>query len=87
MDTKIKKTNKRRFEGVVVSDKMQKTRVVEVSRRIKHPRYHKYYRVTKRFSAHDENNIYMLGESVIIEEAKPLSRTKRWVIVEKVTKK
>lgn len=78
--------NKRRIEGVVVSDKMQKTRVVAVSRLKKHPKYLKYYRVTTKFKAHDEENAYKKGDKVIIEETRPLSREKRWRIVEKVTK-
>lgn len=71
----------RRLSGVVVSDKMQKTRVVAVSRMKKHPKYLKYYRVTNRFKAHDEANEYKAGDEVIIEEMRPLSRDKRWRIV------
>lgn len=72
---------KRRLSGVVVSDKMQKTRVVAVSRLKKHPKYLKYYRVTQRFKAHDEENAYKTGDAVVIEEARPMSRDKRWRIV------
>ena len=75
---------KRRLSGVVVSDKMQKTRVVAVSRLKKHPKYLKYYRVTRRFKAHDEANEYKKGDEVMIEEARPLSRDKRWRIVGRV---
>jgi small subunit ribosomal protein S17 len=63
---------------------MQKTRVVAVSRLAKHPKYLKYYTVTKRFKAHDENNEYKKGDTVVIEECRPLSRDKRWKIVGKV---
>jgi len=73
----------RRLQGIVVSDKMNKTRVVAVTRLKKHPRYLKYYKVTKRFKAHDENNEYKVGDKVIIEETRPLSKEKRWRIVGK----
>jgi len=70
----------RKLQGIVVSDKMNKTRVVAVTRLKKHPRYLKYYKVTKRFKAHDENNEYKVGDKVIIEETRPLSKEKRWRI-------
>ena len=75
--------NKRILEGVVVSDKMAKTRVVAVSRLKKHPKYQKYYHVTNKFKAHDEKNEYMAGDKVIIQESRPLSRGKRWIIIAK----
>lgn len=75
---------KRRISGVVVSDKMQKTRVIAVSRLKKHPKYLKYYKVTTRFKAHDELNEYKTGDNVVIEEMRPMSRDKRWRIIEKV---
>ena len=75
---------KRKLKGVVVSDKMQKTRVVEISRFKKHPRYLKYYKVSTRFKAHDESNEYKTGDKVVIEETRPLSREKRWTITGKV---
>ena len=82
MKNKQVKRNKirRKLEGVVVSDKMQKTRVVEVIRFKKHPLYKKYFKVSKRFKAHDENNEYKVGNKVIIEETRPLSKEKRWRI-------
>jgi small subunit ribosomal protein S17 len=86
MTDKQKKVNIRKFEGVVVSDKAEKTRVVAVTRLTKHPRYEKYYKVTKRFPAHDEKNEYKIGDIVIIEETRPLSKTKRWKIARKVEK-
>jgi len=70
----------RKLQGVIVSDKMNKTRVVAVTRFKKHPRYLKYYKVTKKFKAHDEKNEYKLGDKVIIEETRPLSKEKRWRI-------
>ena len=75
--------NKRKIEGVVVSDKMTKTRVVAVERAKKHKRYLKYYKVTSRFKAHDEENQYKVGDKVIIEETRPLSKDKRWMIIGK----
>ncbi len=74
---------RRRLTGTVVSDKMQKTRVVAVERLKKHPTYLKYYRVTQRFKAHDEENAFKAGDRVVIEETRPLSRDKRWRIVGK----
>jgi len=75
---------RKRLEGIIVSDKMQKTRVVKVERFKKHPRYLKYYRVSKKFKARDEKNEYKKGDKVIIEETRPLSKEKRWRIVEKI---
>ena len=77
-------TTKRRLTGTVVSDAMDKTRVVAVDRSKKHARYHKYFTVTTRFLAHDEQNAYHRGDTVIIEETRPLSARKRWVIVERI---
>ncbi|MCX6702852.1 MAG: 30S ribosomal protein S17 [Candidatus Wolfebacteria bacterium] len=74
---------KRKLEGTVVSDKMQKTRVVAVTRLKKHPRYAKYYKVTAKFKAHDENNEYKIGDKVLMEEVRPLSKDKRWNILSK----
>jgi len=84
MTNQIKKKIRRRLEGVVVSDKMNKTRVVAVTRLKKHPKYHKYYKVTKRYKAHDEKNEYKIGDRVVIQETRPLSKEKRWIIVEKL---
>ncbi len=70
----------RKLQGIIVSDKMQKTRIVEVERLKKHPRYQKFYKVTQRFKAHDEKNEYKTGEKVIIQDSRPLSKDKRWVI-------
>lgn len=73
---------KRRLSGTVVSDKMQKTRVVEIMRLKKHPRLKKYMKVTLRVKAHDEGNKFHTGDSVVIEETRPLSKEKRWTIVD-----
>jgi len=68
-------------EGVVVSDKMQKTRVVRVERVYRHPRYQRVVRSAKRLKAHDEGNASRTGDRVLIEETRPLSREKRWRIL------
>ena len=73
----------RKITGIVVSDKMAKTRVISVSRLKKHPRYLKYQTLTTRFKAHDENNEFHTGDKVVIEETRPLSKDKRWKIVGK----
>lgn len=77
--------NKRHIVGIVISDAMQKTRVVAVDRLKKHPKYQKYYTVTSAFKAHDEKNEYKKGDKVVIEETRPLSREKRWVIIKKIS--
>ncbi len=70
-------------EGIVVSDKMQKTRVVAVSITKRHPQYLKQYVVHSRFKAHDEKNEYKEGDKVIIQATRPLSKEKRWTIIAK----
>jgi len=81
------KTNEakgRKLQGVVVSDKMKKTVVVAISNLKLHSKYKKYFNVTKRFKAHDENNEYKVGDKVVIQETKPMSKEKRWMVVGKV---
>jgi len=68
--------------GVVVSDKMDKTVVVEVKRLVAHPLYHKIIRRRKKFKAHDPENACQVGDKVLIEETRPLSRDKRWRVKE-----
>jgi len=72
------KANKKQFIGLVASDKMQKTVVVEVTRRMRHPVYSKYIKRRKRYHAHDEENSCKAGDRVLIEECRPLSARKRW---------
>jgi small subunit ribosomal protein S17 len=67
-------------EGVVVSDTMQKTRVVRIERVYRHPRYQRVVRSAKKLKAHDENNESRVGDRVIVEETRPLSKEKRWRI-------
>lgn len=77
------KTSTRRvLTGQVVSNKMDKTAVVKVTRRVPHPLYKKYVKISKRFHVHDEGNICNIGDEVIIESTRPLSRLKRWRILE-----
>ena len=75
-----RKDNVRRLEGIVVSNKPDKSVVVEVERRFKHPRYHKTVRSHKRYLAHDEENLCNPGDRVVIASSRPLSRRKRWVM-------
>ena len=72
---------KRLLQGVVVSDKNDKTIVVKVERRFTHPLFKKTVRRSKNYQAHDETNQFKIGDVVSIEESKPISRTKRWVVV------
>ena len=67
-------------EGVVVSDKMTKTRVVRIERVYRHPRYERVITRSKRFKAHDETNASKVGDRVLLEETRPLSKDKRWRI-------
>ena len=73
-------------EGLVVSDKMDKTVVVAVEDRVKHPRYSKVIRRTNRVKAHDEQNTCGIGDRVMLMETRPLSAAKRWRVVEIVEK-
>ncbi|HOV92164.1 MAG TPA: 30S ribosomal protein S17 [Candidatus Kapabacteria bacterium] len=76
------KTRKRVLQGIVVSDKADKTIVVKVERQIAHPLYKKYYKRRKKFMAHDERNEAKEGDKVRIQESRPLSAKKRWVLIE-----
>ncbi|OWK27210.1 MAG: 30S ribosomal protein S17 [Parcubacteria group bacterium GW2011_GWA2_38_13b] len=73
---------KRRLKGIVVSDKMDKTLVVRIDIFKKHSRYHKYFTVSKKFKVHDEENKYKIGDRVVVEECRPLSKGKRWTVKE-----
>ena len=72
---------KRTLQGVVVSDKQNKTLVVRVERRFTHPLFKKTVRRTKKYYAHDEANEYAVGDVVWIEEHRPISKLKRWTVV------
>ena len=71
----------RSLTGKVVSDKMNKTVTVLVERRVKHPLYGKVIRLSKKYHAHDEDNSAHAGDTVLIEECRPISRTKAWKVV------
>lgn len=77
-----KRSLRKRRVGQVVSDGMNKTIIVSVTRRVEHPRYHRVIRVAKKFYAHDENNEARKGDRVRIEETRPLSKLKRWRLIE-----
>jgi small subunit ribosomal protein S17 len=72
---------KRILTGTVVSDKMDKTIVVRVERRVMHPVYKKFIRRSKKYAAHDENNTHKVGDTVRIQETRPLSKTKKWEVI------
>lgn len=74
----------RTLKGVVVSDKMTKTVVVEVKRLKKNQKYQKFFKVSTRYKAHDEKGEYHIGDAVIISETRPMSKEKRWVVTEKI---
>lgn len=73
---------KRQFQGTVISDKMDKTIVVEIRRIKKHPKYLKRYFVSKKFKVHDEKNEAKIGDKVIFEECRPISKDKRWKLIQ-----
>ena len=75
--------NGRVLKGAVVSDKMDKTVVVSVSRFIKHPLYGKFYKVNKKYKAHDEENKFKIGDTVEIVETKPISKEKKFKVIYK----
>lgn len=77
---------KRVFQGTVVSNKMQKTVVVRVDRLKMHPKYKKRYKVSKKYKVHDEKNECKVGDKVIFEECRPISKEKRWRLVKILNK-
>ena len=82
-----KRTSKRKqLEGTIISDKMDKTRVVQVKWSMKHAKYHKIVRRATKFKAHDEKNETKTGDVVKIMETRPLSKLKRWTILEVIKK-
>ncbi|MHB8828240.1 MAG: 30S ribosomal protein S17 [Syntrophales bacterium] len=83
MEERGKKTT---IEGVVVSNKMDKTIVVRVERLVKHPIFHKYIKRFVKYKAHDESNGCQIGDKVMIAESRPLSKEKRWRMVQIVEK-
>ncbi|MBZ0167652.1 MAG: 30S ribosomal protein S17 [Candidatus Omnitrophica bacterium] len=87
MSEKQARTGRRRYlQGTVVSDKMDKTRVVQIRSSVKHPKYLKIVRVANKYKAHDENNESKEGDVVRMMETRPLSKDKRWIIKQVVNK-
>jgi small subunit ribosomal protein S17 len=76
-------TTRKKLTGTIVSDKMDKTVVVNVNRYVAHKKYGKYYKIDKNYKAHDENNEYKVGDIVIIEECRPLSKDKNFTVLGK----
>ena len=76
------KSLKRQLEGVVISNKMEKTVVVEVKRMVRDSLFHKYHTDRKKYKAHDENKRCQVGDKVVIKQSKPISKEKRWVVVD-----
>lgn len=83
-NTTVENTRGRRriLQGIVVSEKMDKTRVVMVERLVRHPVYKKFIKRRKKFMAHDEENQSNMGDTVVLMETRPISRRKRWRLVE-----
>jgi small subunit ribosomal protein S17 len=77
---------RRQLTGTVVSDKMDKTAVVQVERLVKHPMYKKYIRRRNKFAAHDKDNSCNIGDKVLITESRPISKLKRWRVTEIIDK-
>jgi small subunit ribosomal protein S17 len=82
MATEVTRKLRKQRTGIVTSDKMNKTITISVERRVKHPIYGKFVKSTKKFKAHDETNESKTGDVVRIMETRPLSKTKRWRLVE-----
>jgi small subunit ribosomal protein S17 len=81
MKTTAEKKNRKTLQGIVTSDKMAKTVVVSVTRFVKHPKYQKYVKISKKYKAHDEKNEHKVGDTVTIEECRPISKDKTFTVV------
>lgn len=75
---------RKQLTGQVISDKMQKTVVVRVESQKEYPKYKKRYKVHKKYKAHDEKGEYKIGDKVVIEECRPLSKDKKWRVIKKI---
>lgn len=76
---------KQRLVGNVVSNKMDKTVVVEVVRLTQHPKYRKFIKRSKKYKAHDAENAFNIGDRVVIESIRPMSKDKKWAVVERIS--
>lgn len=74
---------KKQLTGIVISDKIQKTIVVKTERIKKHPKYKKRFKIHKKYKVHDEKNELKIGDKVVIEECKPISKEKKWKVIKK----
>ena len=83
-ETQVRQNRRKFLEGTIVSDKMQKTRVVQVRWAAKHSKYNKVVRRASKYKAHDEQNKTKIGDVVRMMETRPISKDKRWVIMEVV---
>jgi len=83
MENTEQKKNNKTLEGIVVSISMDKTAVVKVDRFIKHPKYKKYFKKSKKYSVHDPENLAKVGDKVTIAQTKPISKTKTFEIINK----
>lgn len=81
MEKNTEQKNKKVMEGVVTSDKMDKTIVVSVSRYVKHPKYGKYMSTNKKYKVHDEDNTFKIGDKVSFVETRPISKDKCFTVV------
>lgn len=77
-------SKKQQLRGTIVSDKMDKTVVVKVDIRKRHPKYHKAYTISKKFKAHDGANEYHVGDKVVIEAVRPMSKDKKFKVISKI---
>lgn len=75
---------KRQLQGIIISDKMQKTVVVQVERIKEHPKYKRKYKFHKKYKAHFEYGEYRAGDKVVIEECRPVSKDKKWRLIKKI---
>ncbi len=75
---------KKQLKGIIISDKMNKTVVVRVERVVQDPKYKKRYKVHKKYKAHDEKEEYKMGDKVIIQECRPISKDKKWRVISKI---
>jgi len=75
---------KKRLKGTIVSNKMQKTVVVEVERVKEHPKYKRRYKIHKKYKVHYDEGEYRVGDKIMIEECRPISRDKRWKVIKKI---
>lgn len=76
--------SKKQLQGIVVSDSMQKTVVVAVERIKEHPKYKRRFKIHKKYKVHDEKREYHIGDRVVIEETKPMSKDKKWLVLKKI---